>query len=308
MRTLIDRLVFVFALVLIFLLTPLTAYAHTVLSKGEIPPLWYTVKGIRTLPLQSSSHLGGKIRLNGTVWDTNSHWVGWYDGDGSETFNFVEGDWSNPCTYQPIDYAHQLVNWVGLGGVHGGINSTLLQAGTWLRPDGQFHLFYELVGASDSSPHFSSMTFQCGDFIHAEVDYNYYQTGTYKNHIYIQVKARDDRTVLATIDYAVPDANFIPDLYSADWIDERPVCSDNVAPLYYNFTYLPDFVSVHWSNGHADRIGYGIGAIGDFQTTNETMRQDISNAPLAHSITPGETSTSFTDAWDGFSTDGGACP
>lgn len=309
MRKLVVRLIYIVALLMLFLLSPLTTSAHITSSKvakpsTDDPSTWQHVRGVQTSPAMQF-HGNSKIHPNGTEYRTSSNYAGWYDGDGSANFNYVQGNWSNPCTAQPVDNAHQLTQWVGIGGIHG--NKNLLQVGTWLRPDGTWHLFFELFGSTNSTyyyPTFSNETYQCGDNISAEADYNYNSTGTYKNHVFLQIKARDNQTVLKTLDYMIPDSSlFVPDVYSADWIDERPGCKDFFGNQQY--TYLPNFHTTHWSNGHANKIGYGIGAIGNFQNTNDTMH-DSTVDTLAF-YPGGATPTSFTNQWSNFGADGYSC-
>jgi len=286
----------------------LSPHVHAMLSKVAIPSsddpsTWQHVRGVQTSPGMTSRG-NSKVHPNGTTYSSFINYAGWYDFNNSANFNYVQGNWSNPCTDQPIDSAHQLTQWVGIGGIHG--NAGLLQVGTWLRPDGQWHLFFELFGSSNSTyyyPTFSNETYQCGDNISAEVDYNYYSTGTYKNHVNLQIKARDNQTILKALDYTIPDSSFVPDLYSADWIDERPGCKDIFNIQHY--TYLPNFHSTHWSNGHANQIGHGIGAIGNFQNVNAAMH-DGSGSTLAF-YPGGATPTSFTNQWANFGTDGYRC-
>lgn len=235
--------------------------------------------GIRALP-RSSGLLPPNALVNTSV-AGSLNWAGFYVGNGSGNgFKQVTGNWNTPCTSGLIDNNHLAAQWVGIGGVYG--NQHLLQVGTALLTDRRFHLFYELY---PNPPVISSQSFGCANAFTAEVDYNVYSTGTYKNHISIK-----NLSTGYTLDYTVRDSQFKPNMQSAEWIDERPSCSSSL-------TDLADFHYVGWTNPRArsNTNGANLSGIGSF-TNSVIVMQDNKQHTLAKPDGLNSNNT-FKDRW-----------
>lgn len=88
----------------------------------------------------------------------------------------------------------------------------------------------------------------------------------------------------------------MPDLESADWIDERTGCSLNGSSQYL----LADFRYIQWSNANAkpNFSGAGYGPIYDFVNYQVTMYE--SNSPYSNLTNPsslGNGGNNFQDNW-----------
>ena len=282
--------IFLFLLALSVFLFALTAsFAHGANSPADVLSTSHTFGlhgSIRTLP--SNSGLLPANTLSNTSIVSSSNWSGFYVGTGSGSgFKQVTGNWNTPCTSGPIDNNHLAAQWVGIGGVYG--SQHLLQVGTALLADGRFHIFYELY---PNPPVISRQSFGCTNAFTAEVDYNLYSTGTYKNHIFIK-----NLSTGFTLDYTVHDSQFKPDMQSAEWIDERPSCRSSLTDLT-NFHY------VGWTNPQARSNTKNAPLLGISSFTNSAIVMLDNKQHLLAKPDSLKANNTFKDRWYNAGSDG----
>ena len=242
--------------------------------------------GIHTLP--HSSGLLSPNALSNTSIASSSNWSGFYVGAGSGSgFKQVTGNWSTPCISGPVNNNRLVAQWVGIGGVYG--SQRLLQVGTALLTDGRFHIFYELF---PNPPVINSKSFSCANAFTAEVDYNFMSIGKNKNHVSIK-----NLSTGFTLNYVVPDGKFKPDMQSAEWIDERPSCSNSLTDLA-NFHYSS------WTNlqARSNTKNASLFGIGSF-AKSELVMQDNRQHTLAKPDGLNANNT-FKDRWYNTGSDG----
>jgi hypothetical protein len=230
--------------------------------------------------------------------NTNT-WSGYVEGSGSNPgFNYVKGEWNNPCmNTSGTPSGSQVANWVGLGGYSPGPGidpGNLWQAGTEVEtgsPAGGspkspvYHMWYEAYPKEDWQVDYQH-TMKCGDQIYAEADYNV----TYATTSYAYV--HDMTSGL----YITPfDVTWTPSLKYAEWIDERPSCPFTTAPHK-----LSDFNFMNWHDAYAKpTASASAGSINAFTHTQVTMSQDGSGDLLAFPTELNSDGASYTDYFNG---------
>jgi hypothetical protein len=222
-------------------------------------------------------------------------WSGYVVGNGTTPgFNYVEGEWNNPCMNSSgTPSGSQLANWVGLGGWSPGSGvdpGNLWQAGTEVETGSPasgspkspvYHMWYEAYPKEDWQVDYKH-TMKCGDHIYAEADYNF----TYSTTSYAYVD--DQNSGLYITPY---DITWTPSLKYAEWIDERPSCPSTTAPHK-----LSDFNYMDWRNAFAKPTpSSSLQNINAFTHTQVTMYDDAVNETLASPTELNSDGASYTD-------------
>ena len=230
---------------------------------------------------------------------TSNIWSGYVEGNGTNPgFNYIEGEWNNPCmNASKTPSGSQVASWVGLGGFSPkvGIDSGYLwQAGTEVEtgsPAGGspkspvYHMWYEAYPKEDWQVDYNH-TMKCGDHIFTEVDYNY----SYSNTSYAYIN--DENSGLYITPY---DVTWTPNLKYAEWIDERPSCPYTTDPHK-----LSDFNYMSWHTAFVEPTGSNrLGSINAFTHTQVTMEQDGTGEQLASPSYLNSDGASYTDTFYG---------
>jgi hypothetical protein len=90
-------------------------------------------------------------------------------------------------------------------------------------------------------------------------------------------------------------SSYTADQSTAEWIDERPHCTNGLSKL-------ADFVSTDLSHASAHSTAHGWHTMAGSNPYVDTMRdyESFNNPPLAVPQNPPKTATEFIDTWKGF--------
>lgn len=221
----------------------------------------------------------------GTEYTTSPNWSGYFVGSGTGSgFKQLEGNWNIPCyngSQSPSN--SRAVSWIGLGGWYG---NNLWQAGTTEDPSEGYHFWVEAFPQTYMI--INDKTLSCGNHVQAEVDYNVTVPG--KSSVYLKDTSNGDYVSASYGD------EFVPDLESADWIDERIGCSLTSSSHYL----LADFNYVVWSSANAkpNSNNSSYGSINSFVNLQVTMYE--TNSPYDFLTSPyslGSGGNNFQDNW-----------
>lgn len=210
---------------------------------------------------------------------TSSIWAGYVDGSGSGNgFNAVKANWNVPCNGPHSPWGTHAVTWVGIGGWYG--NGYLWQGGTIDDPTWGQQLWWEAWPYNDIQ-FVSGIPLHCTNHIYTEADYNYSRSGG--NYIFLQDISTNE--YFSTTYYN----GFVPNIQSAEWIDERPSCP--------TASELADFNYIEWSNSLAHPTGANYwGGISSF-SPKAVESIDSNRTRLAQPQNLNSDGKSFTDRW-----------
>jgi hypothetical protein len=234
-------------------------------------------------PVTHQSNRGIVNNASGTL--TSSNWSGYYASGTS--FDAVTGEWFVPCA-TPVNPGSHAISWVGLGGWFG--NQNLWQGGTINDPTWGISLWWE-AWPNNNIQVVSTVTLSCNDHIYAFADYN--RTAPGANYIYLQ-----DVTTGAFFSTTYTNG-FVPNLSSADWIDERPTCNGG-------YSQLANFNIVNWFYSQAEINFTGMRDLATFPNQAITM-VDIKGTVLSIPSPIASDGQSFTETWQNFGV-GTLCP
>lgn len=211
------------------------------------------------------------------------NWAG-YEVTGA-TFTDAEAFWNTQCQAGGEPSGATIGTWIGIGGEG---NGALLQVGTVWR-SGAYHLFTEWVyigsdGQAHGGPVIRTTTFPCGVQIYAKV----YKALDGSGHWCVLGNSGND--------YVDSCGNWPPDQRNAEWIDERPLCTNDLRDND-PFAQLADFRYTQFSGvyalsntGNHTLLGYPRHAV---------QQHDINGTVMVAPDAP-SSATAFTDRWKSF--------
>lgn len=218
--------------------------------------------------------------FSNSSWTTWSGYAtGWGYGSG---FDEAYGEWNLPCVYTPDPYGYHSITWVGLGGWYNQPNQNLLQAGTINDPTWGRSLWWE-AWPSNFIQIIPGISPNCGDKIFSDVWVNYNPS---ISHYWVQ-------DISQNVYYSGQYNNFVPNIQSAEWIDERPTCANG------QYSPLANFRNTNFSDAHAEVTGTSTyGTISSYRPGSITM-VDPSYGTIAAPGGLNSAGDSFTDYWNG---------
>ncbi len=211
-------------------------------------------------------------------------WAGYEVTNGG--YNWVQGQWVTPCYTQPAGAGSRAQQWVGIGGNSG----RLWQAGTETDTAHRDVLWYEAFPIEPDQFINTGPVFTCGDTIWVVLD-----TGS-ASSCGSSSKSYAKWTDIPQGWYWSVCQTFTPGATSAEWIDERPVCS--ASPLKpYAFTNIR---STRWSAAQVKSTYNGSAAhpISYYSGTILNFTMEEGGLVLAPASALGSDGMSFTDTWD----------
>ena len=199
-----------------------------------------------------------------------NNWAGYvvYDSGG---ITDAKGHWNVQCLGSQQQPGARETSWVGIGG---NTNSNLIQTGTAYTRSG-YQFFIQFVGYG--GPSFATNNLPCGTSVDAEVYYISSYGGEWCTNMSSNVGAYT----------TCFDSSKRPSNSTAEWIDERPYCSNG-------FSKLADFNYTDYSNAYAQSISRGWHTIGGFGNDQITM-QDGPILAQPQNLNTG--TNSFRDNW-----------
>ncbi len=217
----------------------------------------------------------------------SDNWSGWFVYN--DTFDQVHANWNTQCPGTPIQLGSREGTWVGLGGIN---TQTLVQVGTAYHTNpntGQlyYYMFLQLIAPGTNYLWFDlTDPLGCGQGIYAEV----YPSGT--NSWCVDVRWSN---VTNGTCYSVQ-----ADTSTAEWIDDRPVCSNGVSYLY-NFNYT------QYTNAYAHSTTHNWHTIGGFPNERIVMQDSYGNTFAYPDGALGSGANNFQDHYAAPGTDGVQC-
>jgi hypothetical protein len=203
---------------------------------------------------------------------TSGNWSGYiaYDNGG---ITDVKGHWNIQCLGSQQQSGAREGSWIGIGGVQGSQN--LIQTGSAYTKSG-YQFFIEFVPYY--APVFDGSNYACGTAVDAEV----YLASGYNEWCTI---ISTSTTSFSGCDPSSRQA----DKTTAEWIDERPNCSNGLSKL-------ADFNYTQYSNAYAYSTSRGWHTIGGF-TNNSVTLKDSASTTLAQPNALDSGTHSFTNVW-----------
>jgi hypothetical protein len=235
----------------------------------------------------SASGMAGTVAASPLVsvtYKSNQTWAGYEVTHGG--YNWVQGQWVTPCYTQPFGAGLRAQQWVGIGGA----TSRLWQAGTETDTAHLDVLWYEAFPIEPDQFINTGPVFTCGDTIWVVLD-----TGA-ASSCGSSSKSYAKWTDIPQGWYWTVCQTFTPGAGSAEWLDERPVCS--VSPLKpYAFTNIR---ATHWSAAQAKSTYSGSAAhpISYYSPEINNFTMEDGGLVLAQASALGSDGMSFTDTWE----------
>ncbi len=202
----------------------------------------------------------------------------------NDTYDNVKANWHTQCLGSNQNSVVLLATWVGIGGVNA---PQLWQAGTiYTNSDGLYHPWWEAYPHNSIQVDYN-ISAGCGVTVSAEA----YLSGTNWCY-YVNVGG------FVSSGCPISTNVFFVHESTAEWIDERPHCSNG-------FSHLADFNTTGWSNVYAHSTVHGWHTLEGFSSDKDHMVQN-NQLLLAQPDNP-SSSTTFTDRYKNKDTDGVNC-